>query len=528
MLDDKNVLLKFKEILYTCLEELKATKAAFYLLAPDGKFYLKASYGFTKRDIVPEVHERTSPIVEALYLERKPFYFNSLSEAGDIKSYLIESNTTRILISPIYLERITGFLDIRDKAAKEPFYDQDLTIADGIALRFASYLSTFQTKKQVPQPISLNEIKPTEEIKTYETIYSKVQAIKTSPDPLILKPVQEPPPQFLNSLYKSIDLLLYLEDFASLIINFYTIKGSYIVVGGRFSLSEEIISRVNQEGKNLILQKIKTEIGNGFYVNKHFPLGEKPFEGKIFRAFQHIICLRQEYQILLNYFSTKPFGKEDLQNLSPFVTVIKSYLTTEIENFLINKTYKALLRKFLQPGLEDYSSLIKHSFVVSEIAREFCKTLQLDPVEVERISLGGLLHDIGMRELDYKNLYHKKKLQDDELRLLQQHPKIGAYLIQNVPLPYEVYTLVLYHHERWDGSGYPSQLIGEDIPLGSRIIHIIEAYDAMTSKSSYRPVIDPTQALETLKSKAGIQFDPLLIGKFVPFIQTFEHGKAAH
>jgi len=528
MLDDKNVLLKFKEILYSCLEELKATKAAFYILAPDGKFYLKASYGFTKKDVVPEVHERTSPIVEALYIERKPFYFNSLAEAGDIKAYLLESNTTRILISPVYLERIAGFLDIRDKAAKEPFTDQDLMVADGIALRFSAYLSTFQTKKQIPQPISFNEVKQEEEVKVLETIYSKAYAIKTSPDPQIINPVQEPPQQFINSLYKIIDLFLHLEDFASITINFYTIKGSYVISGGRFSLSEEIIQRINLEGKNLVLQKIKTEIGNGFYINKHFPLGEKIFEGKIFRGFQQIISLKQEYQILMNYFSTKPLGKEELQALSPFVTIAKAYLNTEMENFLVYKTYKALLQKFLQPGLDDYSSLINHSLVVSEIAREFCKTLQLNPIEIERISLAGLLHDVGMRELDYKNLYHKKKLQDDELRLLQQHPKIGAYLIQNIPFPYEVYSLVLHHHERWDGSGYPSQLIGEDIPLGARIIHIIEAYDAMTSKTSYRPVIDPTHALETLKSKAGIQFDPVLIPKFISFIQTYDYGKATH
>lgn len=527
MLDDKNILLKFKEILYFCLEELKATKAAFYLLAIDGKFYLKAHYGFTKRDVIPEVHERTSPIVEALYLERKSFYYNSPIEAGDIKPYLLEANTSRILICPVYLERIAGFLDIRDKAAKEPFNDQDLSIADGIALKFSAYLATFQTKKSIPQPVNLSEVKE-EEVKTYETIYSKVQAIKTNPDPQILKPITEPPPQFLNSLYKIIDLFLHLEDFATLVCSFYTFKGSYIILGGRFTLAEEFIQRLNQEGKILISQKIKTEIGNGFFINRHFPLGEKNFEGKLYRGFQHIISLRADYQILFNYFSKKPLNKEDLQTLSPFITLSKSFINSEMDNFLINKSYKALLFKFLQPGIEDYSSLVKHSLVVSDIAREFCKVLQLDPLEIERISLAGLLHDIGMRELDYKNLYHKKKLLDDELRLLQQHPKIGAYLIQNIPFPYEVYTLVLHHHERWDGSGYPNQLMGEDIPLGARLIHIIEAYDAMTSKTSYRPVIDPTQALETLRSKAGIQFDPVLVPKFITFIQTYEYGKAPH
>ncbi len=528
MNEDKNVLLKFKEMLYFCLEELKATKASFYLLAPDGKFYLKASYGFTKRDILPEVHERTSPVVETLYLERKSFYFNSLMEAGDFKGLLADSNTSRILICPVYLERIVGFLDIRDKAGKELFNDGDLTIADGIALRFASYLSSFQKQKQIPQAINLTEVKPQEEIKIYETIYSKVQAITTTPDPLIFKPIPEPPSSFINSIHKIINLHLYIPDFSSLLFNFYTQKGSYVILGGRYSLSEDIVQRINQEGKSIVLQKLKEEVGNGFFLNKYFPLGEKLYEGKIFRAFQQIISLRKEFQLIYNYFSTKPIGKEEMQTLSPFVSITKSYLLTELENIIYNQTYKALLNKLLQPGLEDYSSLIKHSMVVSDIAREFCKNLQMEPNEVERVSLAGLLHDLGMRELDYKNLYHKKKLEDDEFRLLQQHPKVGAYLIQKIPFPYEIYSLVLHHHERWDGTGYPSQMLGEEIPMGARIIHIIEAYDAMTSKTSYRPVIDSSQALETLKSKAGIQFDPFLIQRFVIFIEAYEQGKTPH
>lgn len=528
MFDDKNILLKFKEILFFCLEELRATKAAFYLLAPDGKFYLKASYGFTKRDFLPEFHERNSPVVEALYMERKSFYFNSIAEAGELKTLIVEGNTTKMLISPVYLDRIVGFLDIRDKAEKALFTDQDLVIADGIALKFSEYLSSFQKKSQTPKPVFMPEPSQKEEIKGYDTIFSRVQVISPSPDPAILNPILEPPQSFLNSLYKIIDLFLYLNEFSCAIFSFFTKKGSFVVVGGRHVIAEDIIHKINQEAKSLASQRIKAEIGNGFFLNRHFPLGENFYEGKVYRAFQQIISMRKECQVFFNFFSTKPLGKEEMQAISPFVVTAKLVLNLEIENTLIYKSYKALLNKFLQPGLEDYSSLVNHSISVADITREFCKYLQLDLLEVERIALGGLLHDVGMRELDYKNLYHKKKLLDDEVRLLQQHPKVGAYLIQNVPFPYEIYSLVLHHHERWDGSGYPDQLMGEDIPFGARIIHIIEAYDAMTSKTSYRPVIDPTQALETLRSKAGIQFDPVLVPKFITFIQAYEYAKAPH
>ena len=153
------------------------------------------------------------------------------------------------------------------------------------------------------------------------------------------------------------------------------------------------------------------------------------------------------------------------------------------------------------------------------MARKLAAQLGVPPMEVEQITVAGILHDVGMRELSYDTLYTKRTLTDEELSLLRQHPRVGAYLVEDIPWPYPIAPLIKHHHERWDGGGYPDGVRGDEIPLGSRIIHLCEAFDAMTSPTSYRSVLSDYQALDILVSKAGTQFDPELTPEFKRMVE---------
>ncbi|HWC65120.1 MAG TPA: HD domain-containing phosphohydrolase, partial [Thermoanaerobaculia bacterium] len=180
--------------------------------------------------------------------------------------------------------------------------------------------------------------------------------------------------------------------------------------------------------------------------------------------------------------------------------------------------YRGLIRRLLEPGLKKYSALVSHSLSVARIARRFAGFLHLPETTIEQITVAALLHDIGLRELSYDRLGEKRPLTEAEYRLARDHPAVGAMLIADIEFPYPVIPLVLHHHERYDGSGYPDQLRGEQIPFGARLIHIIEAFDAMTATSSYRPTISRDEAVETIESKGGTQFDPNLAAKFRDFV----------
>jgi len=184
-----------------------------------------------------------------------------------------------------------------------------------------------------------------------------------------------------------------------------------------------------------------------------------------------------------------------------------------------NDAYRGLINKLLEPGLQKRAALKTHSFNVGRMARKLAARLGVTPTEVEQVTVAGLLHDVGMRELNYDSLYVKRALTDEEMSLVRQHPRVGAYLVEDIVWPYPVAPLIRHHHERWDGGGYPDGLKGDEIPFGSRIIHLCEAFDALTSPTSYRAVLSDYQAIDILDSKAGTQFDPKIAPEFKRMIE---------
>jgi response regulator RpfG family c-di-GMP phosphodiesterase len=114
----------------------------------------------------------------------------------------------------------------------------------------------------------------------------------------------------------------------------------------------------------------------------------------------------------------------------------------------------------------------------------------------------------------------RRPLDLQELTIVREHAAVGASLLARIEFPYPIATLVRHHHERFDGTGYPDRLAGDKIPLGSRVIAIAEAYDAMVSAHSYRSPIPRDAALDTISGKGGTQFDPELSRRFCELIRA--------
>ena len=155
-----------------------------------------------------------------------------------------------------------------------------------------------------------------------------------------------------------------------------------------------------------------------------------------------------------------------------------------------------------------------HSRRVSELSCATAETLQLSPEDVERIRIGALLHDIGKIGVSDGVLQKPGRLTEEEFALVKQHPVIGRRILEGVHgfVPYLI--AVELHHENWDGTGYPKGLSGEEIPIDARIIHVADAYDAMTTDRSYRRCMAHEKAMSILVEYAGIQFDPMLVEVF--------------
>lgn len=148
-----------------------------------------------------------------------------------------------------------------------------------------------------------------------------------------------------------------------------------------------------------------------------------------------------------------------------------------------------------------------HARRVAQLSNRLGRELGLDETRRQRLHFAALLHDVGMLRVDPARLEDK--------RVARQHPQLGHRMLAPIQLWEDVAPLVLHHHEWFDGHGYPEQLAGEAIPLESRIIGVAEAFDSMTSRSTYKEPVLPEEAVRRIEAGSGTQFDPAVVRVFL-------------
>ena len=155
---------------------------------------------------------------------------------------------------------------------------------------------------------------------------------------------------------------------------------------------------------------------------------------------------------------------------------------------------------------------------VQRYAAAVAQALGMTPHEVQGVRMAALLHDIGKLAVPEHILSKPGPLTEEEFLKVQIHPQIGAEIIGAVPFPYPVAPLILAHHERWDGKGYPNGLQGEQIPLGARILSVVDYFDALTSDRPYHAALSDTEALAIIRGEASAALDPAVVTLFVSML----------
>jgi len=168
-----------------------------------------------------------------------------------------------------------------------------------------------------------------------------------------------------------------------------------------------------------------------------------------------------------------------------------------------------------------------HSTRVTDLAEAVARALGWSEERIASLRLGGPLHDIGKLAVSHEVLHKEGELDDDELAEIREHPKAGARLLLRVAALRAAIPYVLYHHERWDGTGYPSGKAGEEIPLEARVLAVADAFDAMTSDRPYRRALTRDEALAEVDRCAGTQFDPRIAEVFLALFAETELRAAA-
>ncbi len=471
-----------KEILYRCMEEIQATKAALYLEGRDGALELATGYGFNRRDTLAPSLSIGHPLLDFVRRNRTgPTYVNDLHEAPQFHALLEGAGTSRLLTIPLVIgDRMVGLVDVRDKSRKAPFAASDVPVARSIGLALEQFLA---------------------DIGIYGARPEGVPGPATAAEPEGASP---PHRWIIEELAGLVRSLARLPDLAAAALTLTDGKSARALVVRTSALDP-------QRREAIASHQARALLGSGVRVppTERWAWDEQESGGTQTRG----------EEIRTAVLLTGPPVWAALSVLTPAGAVSGDAVFAAAARHLelarrlrdYRRAARNLARVLLEPGETAFPHLRQHSQTTSEIAHRMAAVLHLPDDQEELVTVAAYLHDVGMRELDYARVYRLERPGEAEHRLFQRHPVVGARIVEAGEFPRDLPGAIRHHHERWDGGGYPQRLAGRMIPLPSRVIHLAEVYDVLTSPSSYRRPMSRDAALETMRAEAGRQFDPELL-----------------
>lgn len=542
----KTIEAQLKQILYGCVEHVQATKAALYLSQShdlnDKKYELVTSYQYNPAD--RKVVNANDDLVDRLSVKRAPFYVNGLSADQRLAELLFRQGNDRLLATPLFSRgRLVGFIDMRDKAGKKPFDTPDLNAAKAIGDQMLGVLAA--NKLFGLAPISLVEEEGRQARAAAQSLPNVVLP-SAAPAPAPLRPGQflsneamkaiESARQFmsrrqLTSTHSGRRALNEgdLEVVRLLLPAALAIPGAVLACFsaiGHINNPQAIvaIATVTDDAMETLQGHLQAWLKrtNQPHMTVVKPVLLYPFGVQVVpvtaAGISTILSAPVNQQSVEGLVLTVAFERtpeaQAQRALHIFLRQIEQSVESAIAATAGRNDRQTLAEKLLEPDFQKYPDLAEHCREVAVIAQRFARVLELPPTQVETVYIAALVHDVGLRLLDYERLYKRLNLTAEEMRGLAEHPVVGAALAEPL-LGSDVAQAVLRHHERVDGKGYPSRLTGQQIPLPARIIQIADAWVAMTARQSYQVTITPDQAASRLREGAGSQFDPALVERFL-------------
>ena len=215
----------------------------------------------------------------------------------------------------------------------------------------------------------------------------------------------------------------------------------------------------------------------------------------------------------------KHFDDRDLKLL----TILADQAAMRLDNIELFNNLQSFYLEMVQTLARAIDAKDAYTYDHADRARKYAKEIavkmNLPYTIVRNIEYAALMHDIGKIGIADNILLKSDSLTEEELKIIRKHPSIGYKILAPVKFLSPVAPMVLYHQEWYDGSGYPEGLAKEEIPLGARIVAVIDAYDAMTSDRPYRKAFPGKTAVQQLKKGAGKQFDPKIVDIFIEILK---------
>ena len=482
----------FKEILFRFLEEIQCTRAALYFYGPGEMFLLATQYGFGRRDPLAIEHGVSDPMVARVReLRGMPMAYNTKADLGTLADYLKSSDNAHLLLVPLMAgSEVIGFVDARDKGRRRAFERTDVTKANKIAaamVEYARHSGFVFMDDEVPSPS-----------KTAKTSGRRPEITLSRAPMLDESSLENVHDAALDCLFEhqvmAVAVTLATPEAVAMLIN--TREGGADI--DRDALCRHQAAAFAEVG-------VQVQSRDGWRVEvRRVPMGVDTVAAPMIAS-----------AVLLNDSETSALTGSVVSGAGAnaaraTLARLRARAEDARDKSSLRFSRRCLARRLVEPGLRKFPDLVAHSEAVSRLSMAMARELDLGPTGIEEATLAGLLHDIGMRELDYERTYSGSTPSEGERMQFQKHPVVGATILEGTGLD-EVTAAVRHHHERWDGTGYPDRLEGEAIPSLSRLVHVAEVFDVLSVPGRYRPTVSVERALEIIKKGAGSQFDPRMV-----------------
>ena len=282
----------------------------------------------------------------------------------------------------------------------------------------------------------------------------------------------------------------------------------------KMKIGEGIAGRVASTGKYIFVENIETD------VRFLRPNDEERYVSKSFISVPLKIKTKVIGVLTINSpKNKKQFNDRDLK----LITILADQAAMRLDNIELFNNLQSFYFEMVQTLARAIDAKDAYTYDHADRARKYAKEIaikmNLPYTIVRNIEYAALMHDIGKIGIADNILLKKEKLTEKESKILRTHPTIGYKILAPVKFLAPVAPMVLYHQEWYDGSGYPEGLAKEEIPLGARIVAVIDAYDAMTSNRPYRKALPIDKAVEELYNGAGKQFDPKIVDTFIEILK---------
>ncbi len=310
------------------------------------------------------------------------------------------------------------------------------------------------------------------------------------------------------------NILLVDDEADNLALLYRTLRGSYNLEKTTSPL--QALEMLKEKDFELVISDHKMPEMDGVEFLKRVQLMKPQVMRILLTAYSdaNILIDAINYAKIYRYVK-KPFNPEELQLI---VSSALEYYQLKYDNDKLINDLKELFSGTIKAIMEALDA--KDSYTSGRSRRItyysilIAKQLGLSTIDIGKVELAGMLHDIGMIGVSDEILYKVDSLTQEEYDEIKKHITYSVKILEDIKQLKDVVEIIKYHHEKYDGTGYPFGIKGEDIPIGSRIIAIADAFDSIISNRIYRNQTSHEQALEEIKKGAGTQFDPVVVKAF--------------